>query len=301
MKGMPGCGLETATKSSPFVIYSTICTDMPSMKDCSLFKSQCSNSDNIQCQKNRPIPLPSSSITTKQIYSICKEMAMDGCDVCPIQNENSSYAECDLIGTYSKLCNAMPEMSQCAAWKLMCSSNADLPWCPQQVTGAPAMKMYFHNDIANYILFKSLVPQNNTQYAIAGIVCFLMAVFYEALQVYISFLELKWNNTSLKVTEDASKEAFGLENTLYPISIWRHAFGMSRGIQGITQAFIRGLLRTVSITLSYALMLLSMTFNVGLFIAIVIGFGFGTFVFTPMLKFYLKSADTLQYPQTGCH
>jgi hypothetical protein len=114
-------------------------------------------------------------------------------------------------------------------------------------------------------------------------------------------LELKWNNTSLKVTEDASKEAFGLENTLYPISIWRHAFGMSRGIQGITQAFIRGLLRTVSITLSYALMLLSMTFNVGLFIAIVIGFGFGTFVFTPMLKFYLKSADTLQYPQTGCH
>ena len=293
MSGMPGCALQG--KVAKFQVYATICIDMPSMKGCADYKAQCQGG-NVQCSKNPPIAVPSSSTVTKQIYSICNEMNMDGCEVCKISNANTSYSECNLLGTYAKLCTSMPDMSQCSAFKSMCSAT-DLDYCT--TTTVPSMKMYFHNDIANYVLFRDWIPRTTAQYWGAWFACFFGAVLYESLQVLNAFLELAWAPVA---TVDSKGIIFGSDFSRPSPSVWSHICGMSQGRRGIVNAALRGGMRFITATLSYALMLIAMTFNVGLFFAVITGFAVGNFVFGPMIKLHLHSLGLIEFPHSqDCH
>jgi hypothetical protein len=53
---------------------------------------------------------------------------------------------------------------------------------------------------------------------------------------------------------------------------------------------VRGLMSMLEITISYGLMLIAMTFNVGLFFSVVLGVGVGTFVFARYRPLPLRSA-----------
>jgi copper transporter 1 len=300
MSGMPGCSLQSKVQVDPFVIYATICTDMPNMRGCAAYRTQCANRDNEQCKQFPAIRVPSSATATRQIFSICNEMTMDGCDVCRISSAGATYSECDLLGTYSKLCIAMPNMSQCSDWNQMCTQSPSLDYCKVGGSNGPSMKMYFHTDISTYILFQNWVPQNTTQYVLSWFACLMAAIFYEALQVFVSFMELKWAPKLVEL--DSKGSVFGEQTTRKPISPFAHVCGISQGVPGILQSLCRAVLRMVSTTLGYALMLIAMTFNVGLFFAVIAGFGIGSFVFAPMVKLHLYSMGIVDLADSKeCH
>lgn len=151
------------------------------------------------------------------------------------------------------------------------------------------------------------MPRTYGQYLLAALACIFVAVFYEALQVFITLQELKWAKESSKADNPSHlKEAFGTESectdcTLPSTPMWKQIGGLSRGSPGVQVALCRGILRMISTTIGYALMLLSMTFNVGLFFAIVGGFGLGTFLFAPIARSATKSFDIEPSDSTGCH
>lgn len=150
MPGMPGCSLlnqclEDSTALPSFYcsnssLIADICTyDMPRMETCL----------NFTCEDCIPLPnLPTSKFATRAIFSICSEMNMDGCGNCQISSNSSTYAGCDLLGTYGQLCRAMPEMTQCKQWNQMCSASPGIKICDNNaMDSAPVMKMYFHTGI----------------------------------------------------------------------------------------------------------------------------------------------------------
>ena len=285
MKGMPGCSLRAACKTDrtkPYchenIIYAIMCQDMPMMKACQPFQ-QCTN-------VGRCDLVPKTVNTTQQIFSICNEMSMEGCNKCAVK-ESSIYAECDLVQTYSDLCLAMPKMSQCNLYDQMCNTTKDLPYCKSLNSDSnqiPKMQMFFHSAVSDYILFENWVPRTTGQYVLAWVLVFLSAVFYEALQVYAQILELHWVDTS-KESEPILSTAFGdLPEKHRSTMGVQNICGISSGIQGVKQSFFRSLLRVVSTMVGYVLMLIAMTFNIGLFFAIIAGFGTGTFVFVPIIR-----------------
>ena len=279
MPGMIGCSLRTICKGEAFCsensVYATICQDMPMMKPCQAFQ-QCS----IQS-----CGFPTSANVTKQIYSICTEMNMAGCEKCSIK-ETSTYSECDLMTVYSDLCKAMPNMSQCSMFKNLCMASPEVPFCGNGDMNteykAPVMQMFFHTGLSDYILFEQWVPRNVMQYIFAWIVVFFVAVGYEGLNVYVYIQETKWSLGN--DTKPVDLTAFG-SNVLGPKMQTVHQMcGLSNGKQGVKQSAIRAMLRMLSTLIGYTLMLIAMTFNIGLFVAIIVGFGAGTFVFAPMIK-----------------
>ncbi|KAJ2997085.1 hypothetical protein HDV02_005899 [Globomyces sp. JEL0801] len=294
MPGMPSCELQKSCASrgksdsycSPFALYATQCTDMNTMSDCSTYNKMCGSNPSValpsQCKALPLTAFPSTEKTTQLIYGICTSMTMSGCETCKIKSAEETYASCDLIGTYAKLCQAMPDMSQCQAWKSMCKATPDLPYCESTSTGSatapPEMRMYFHTGISDYVLFQTWVPRTGGQYALYWSLCFLLAIVYEALQVFVTLQEVKW-----------SQEAFS-SNSKSDTPFWVHIAGLSHGFAGFKVAVARGLLRIITSTLAYALMLVAMTFNVGLFFSVIGGFGLGTVLFAPIAKHYQASA-----------
>ena len=273
---------------------------MPSMRPCQSFMS-CSSAE--KCDL-----LPTTETVTREIYSICTEMNMAGCENCKI-GPNSTYAECDLMSTYSQLCTAMPNMSQCGEFKQMCMMNSDVAFCPSSSASpsftAPVMQMFFHFSMSDYILFEQWVPRNTAQYTLAWFLVFLAASFYEALNVFSYFQELKWGNVQQHKHDAAVDSAFGpADKRVFSTEKW-HGFsnicGLSGGSVGVQQAMLRAMLRMLSTFIGYSLMLIAMTFNVGLFIAIIVGFGVGTFCFVPMIKQSAIPALMGPVGNTECH
>ena len=150
MPGMPGCSLLKQCLEDSHTLPSSYCSNSSLIADiCTYDMPRMSACLNFTCDNCVPLPnLPTSVVATRAIFSICSEMNMDGCSNCRISSNASTYANCDLLGTYGQLCRAMPEMSQCESWNQMCSSSPGIKLCDYQgMASAPVMKMYFHTGI----------------------------------------------------------------------------------------------------------------------------------------------------------
>ncbi|KAI9331725.1 hypothetical protein BDR26DRAFT_661854 [Obelidium mucronatum] len=125
MDWMPGCAVAKVCEATPslllcnpFSLLADICRfDMPGMKSCFEYKNMCNTKDSIirQCREYPPLPyLPTTKEAKQLVQSICTEMRMDGCELCPLSNTISinGIPQCDWFTIYSGLCNAMPDMSQ---------------------------------------------------------------------------------------------------------------------------------------------------------------------------------------------
>ncbi|KAJ3189877.1 hypothetical protein HDU85_000161 [Gaertneriomyces sp. JEL0708] len=314
MKGMPGCTVRQLCADDTLFpsgelkekycnevsVLADVCySDMPNMQSCKPYTSTCGSLGNStgvlnpQCQSFPALPdLPTSAVLTKQIYSICTEMSMDGCEVCMphIRNDKSIYAECDLLGTYMNLCGAMPEMSQCGAYHTVCSGDAKSSGlCATgghggHIGGGPVMRMYFHTGFADYVLFKGWVPRNSVQYALTWLAIFVFGFLYEAWVAWYGW----YNVTRLVPAKSRSLEHVVVDSgsgssetqltgdkptvSAYP--------ARQEPRTRVRRAFIRGLAKMITVTAAYALMLIAMTFNVGLFFAVVAGLGVGAAVFS---------------------
>ncbi|TPX65572.1 hypothetical protein SpCBS45565_g05113 [Spizellomyces sp. 'palustris'] len=301
MSGMPGCAIQQQCASggvpqqycSPMSLYADICTsDMPAMGSCKTFVNMCGNSStiaptvNAQCKEatSTALPgIPTSKIATQNIKSICTEMSMPGCEQCSIPSDTAGYAQCDLLGTYSLLCKAMPDMRQCAEWKQMCAATPGLSLCSTSSNGGsndpPVMKMFFHTGIVDYVLFEKWVPRTNGQYAGTWFAVFFFGILYEAWQAFIATYEAKrLYGRSTSGSTSSSKSELVLS-----------AVDESRS-ERLKRALVRGVAKFVTATGAYALMLVAMTFNVGLFFGVVSGLAVGAAIFSEWTRAAVQAA-----------
>lgn len=162
MPSMPSCSLsKTCTNNlpqcKPFNKLGAACVDIPMMTGCNSFIKMCGDnpksSANSQCKSSNIGLIPTSAQTTQNIYAICSSMKMDGCQNCQIDSPTATYANCDLLQTYSFLCKSMPGMLQCKDYVRMCQQAPFSPYCSPNIKSSgildaiPPMKMFFHTGI----------------------------------------------------------------------------------------------------------------------------------------------------------
>ncbi|KAJ3159932.1 hypothetical protein HDU86_001196 [Geranomyces michiganensis] len=315
MSGMVGCSINTACASAgaipdpyckPVSILGDICAnDMPTMSGCSGYTSACGNSTTTSLTCAAPIPsLITSKTATQGIRSICSEMNMAGCEAaCAAKimagSSASSYAECDLLGTYAALCKSMPGMSQCAEWKTMCAATPDLTYCRADASvDAPEMKMFFHTGFTDYVLFQNWVPRTALQYFGTWLAIFVFAIAYEGWNAALITAEARL----LAATAPKTKKigSFSPTDKLSPPTTtitppWHHT-----ALARLQRAALRFVSKAVTVTAAYLLMLVAMTFNVGLFFAVVVGLGVGSALFSEWSRAAVTAAVLNEAEELCC-
>ncbi|KAF9177812.1 hypothetical protein BGZ51_003185 [Haplosporangium sp. Z 767] len=311
MPYMPGCSLykscEAASKTdqwcTPFSVLADICSlDMPNMRDCKNYVALCGTATN-KTSAARPAicskaPMITAFPTTKNasalVIDICTEMDMAGCERCPKPAPGAYAADCDTLGTYAILCKAMPDMHQCATWKSMCSASSDTAsilefqsseYCAAGVgspdMNPPAMRMYFHLGFADYVLFENWVPRNQSQYIGTWFALFFITIFFQIVSTYHTALEAQWaEENAYEAANSKSDSTVSLSANNWILVHWVHLWRQPWTMREAKQNLIRAFLTFVETTLGYALMLVTMTFNVPLFFAVIVGLTVGSVIFS---------------------
>lgn len=132
------------------------------------------------------------------------------------------------------------------------------------------MKMWFHSDVKSVILFDEW--RTNSVGGIIGsmVGIFLMAMFYEGLKYYREYLFRKsYATTNFSCISSPGDGPKAL--TSPPVALRKRMLSSAH----LMQTF----LHVVQVTLSYFLMLVFMTYNIWLCIAVVLGAATGFFIF----------------------
>jgi len=201
---------------------------------------------------------------------------------------------CDPLVKYSNLCRAMPGMQACNDWDAFCHKVPNWPLCKDSPGNViPEMKMFFHFGIVDYILFESWVPYDELTYVISLVAVFFMALLHEGFKVVKVNIEARWKLTAKY--EPLSRNSSSIINSKTHITINYAPFEWKRD-------FLRAVYRTIDVTFHFFLMLVAMTFNVGLFLAVILGYGTGHLVFSRLSKPQVISGGTLAgLEEETCH
>eukprot|EP00210_Caulerpa_lentillifera_P003593 g3428.t1 len=271
---------------------STLCEDMPLMTGCRTYESLCTEGSVIeQCTQQGPIPwAPKTMKTQRDIIDACSSHYMPQCGQCPSQGAACAQT----LSTMAELCYTMPSMSFCRDYRRFCSATNDAfgSFCDLDSNDyLPPMRMYFHTGQRDIILFREWIPESTTGYVLSFFAVVIMGILVQALKALRTKLEGYWHrriiaekkgdcpicvqNRPGQDCDPACQEQCGdkcgqdstLSNpTTNPQSI-------------VKRNTIRAILTSVTAIFDFALMLVAMTFNVGLFIAVITGLAIGVFVF----------------------
>ena len=264
MGSMSGCAVWDQCKAGggargsvcdAFSLLLRLCTEMPNMPACANLKALCINGTSVQACFLEPVLLqhmPTVSQAQAGALQTCRMMPkMTACGAC------SANACHDPLTTLSHLCQAMPSMVPCGGWEAWCRQPGGVDLLPAFCVGVPPisgggvpMRMYFHTGWRDYILFESWVPTSLGTYlaAIAG--------------VTLGGVVSAWLRGLRALQEERA---------------WRRRRpGADHVLRTNAE---RAAIVVASTVVDYALMLVAMTFNVGLFFAVCIGLGLGTLVF----------------------
>jgi len=265
MANMPSCAINTICKNKqfaaqkycrPFSILKEVCSDM-GMNGCQDYMCMCMQNTTVVKECNTPVlPLPDSALAVKYIDQICMSMPMPDCDRCPTPR---NLAKCDVLPVYSDLCKSMPTMEQCSLWTEICALVPNWPICSEG-SDKPLMKMFFHWGIFDYVLIEKWVPNDTLAFIGTWLAVFAMAILYEGVRVFRFKCEQNWQPKypeSLSLNSEKS-EQLELQPKLRRIT---PPFRFGVDVPG-------ALLHTLEVALSFILMLVAMTFNVALFLAI---------------------------------
>jgi len=268
-----------------FSILMELCNDMQMGSYCNAYQSMCVSGTAIKECETKYLPFPKSKEMVGLIQNICSDMDMAGCEQCT----GKGSTPCDVLVVYSQLCQSMPDMNQCSDWNNICALVPSWPICSQSGgTFPPEMRMYFHSGIMDYVLFKNWVPRTDLEYAGTWVAIFLMAVLFDVFRLIKQKLEQQWvvdvdesetsesNASSINTPQNCHEELEPLspssrkESRIPPFRLQRD--------------LLRGVLSFLETGWSLALMLVAMTFNIGLFLALCAGAGvsallFGRFLF----------------------
>eukprot|EP01132_Coremiostelium_polycephalum_P001229 gene1229-1552_t len=111
--------------------------------------------------------------------------------------------------------------------------------------------MYFHHGISEVILFREWVPTTESQFMVSCFIVFVIALLFEMIRGWRVSLEKKWQST-ISIPRGSSYPPF-----IFKVDV------------------TRGVLNGVELGISYLLMFIAMTYNIGLFVSLVIGFIIG--------------------------
>jgi hypothetical protein len=163
-------------------------------------------------------------------------------------------------------------MNQCLEFKQMCAGSSDSlaisSFCsldPSSRRTPPSMKMFFHFGFSEYVLFQDWIPRDGLEYYGTILVLILISILYEFLLAYYTVLEATWG--------------LNIGVAVYPYAISGQARSGSIRIAATRFGF-----KFLSSTIGYALMLVTMTFNVGLYFAVVLGLAIGHVLFVGLAK-----------------
>jgi copper transporter 1 len=187
----------------------------------------------------------------------------------------------------------MPDMPQCIAWEMICEKVGDWAICTDTPGNIIAeMRMYFHWEINDYILFENWIPYDPLTYAISLIAVFFMALLHEGFKVVKINVEARWQ---MKASYEPLPGNSSLNSTSYTKSrgtLYFAPFDWRRDV-------LRSIFRTIDIALHFFIMLVVMAFNAGLFIAVVLGYGLGHLAFSRLSKPQYVTGETLDVE--SCH
>ncbi|CAI7996638.1 High affinity copper uptake protein 1 [Geodia barretti] len=132
------------------------------------------------------------------------------------------------------------------------------------------MMMFFHfsKDIPHF-LFESWSVQTTEELVGAIVFSFALAVVYEGLKTVRNMVAKKTKHFLYQPNQEKSKISMELDAPVIKcrrIKLW-------------LMRVVLALMRTVEIGLAYILMLLAMTYNGWLFLSVILGAGFGFFIF----------------------
>mmetsp|Transcript_22791 Transcript_22791/g.56278 ORF Transcript_22791/g.56278 Transcript_22791/m.56278 type:complete len:395 (-) Transcript_22791:220-1404(-) len=256
---------------------------MGDLPQCSKFKSLCAPTLTAvaQCSRMEGVPhLVSTDAASSAVQALCTEMpGMSDCkkcalNVCP-----------DPLQTLSDLCLSMP-MGGCNGWTAMCDSHPDglEAYCGADTGGtcSGVMEMYFHTGMQDYVLFKGWVPCSPGRYWLSLLAITLASTAVGFVKAFRLRLEHRWS-----VQEDGMSE--GLLGGQGSETDQQAAAPRTKSLDSVgylpetrqqwRENAARGLLSGFVLFLDYALMLLAMTFNIGIILAVVAGNMLGTLLF----------------------
>lgn len=149
------------------------------------------------------------------------------------------------------------------------------------------MAMFFHTGNCEYILFEGVQTKSVAGMVGACVIIFILAVLYEGLKVFREYL-LKRALVSGSKYQEVTIGTKGLSSVSDPqvkssngVSLdYKPKENQSIGIRMISGSHLtQTLLHVIQVFVSYCLMLVFMTYNVWLCIAIILGAGAGYFFF----------------------
>lgn len=287
MSWMPGCSVWETCKAGKapqaglycddFNVLAALCLDMPGMAGCTSYRTLCKAGSLVpQCGRFPGVPrLPTTAAARGAVLSSCADHAMPSCGSC-------SATVCpDPLQSLADMCREMPGMSACAGYNSFCSATADTfgGYCGPLATDVflPPMKMYFHQRLDELILWRTWRPASNGQYVGSIIAILLMGVVAQAARIAKGMFNANW---LAHETDAGGCKCNAEEPEPLPRMWW-----LPSGAQ-LYQNAVRAALSAVTLTLDFFLMLVAMTFNVGLFTAVIVGYVIGTFLFSHVIEAY---------------
>uniref|UniRef100_A0A6S8KSC7 Copper transport protein n=2 Tax=Dunaliella tertiolecta TaxID=3047 RepID=A0A6S8KSC7_DUNTE len=301
MPDMPGCSLweackENKVKSSnevcnSMVVLATICEDMPGMGGCKTYNTMCGDDSVIrQCDERAPVRrMPTWAKTREAMFEMCEDHPMEQCDDC---TESSCP---DPLASLSGACKDMPDMSQCTMYDRWCQANDDGQlsyYCEEgggSSSGLPSMLMYFHKRVSETVLWPEWVPRTNGDYAGTIVAVFFFGIFSIGIKTGVSLMSIYWKSQAPLPTSKYTLDSGACHNLPWWIprshQWWQNA--------------IKSVLMGISILLDYWNMLIAMTFNVGLFCAVILGYVLGVFFFASFPENYAMHLQMMTPPKTS--
>lgn len=291
------------------------------------------------CKMNSPLKyLPTTWQVTDALRGICQSHPMKGCETCD-SNFNCG-TDFDNWGTLSKLCQAMPTMQGCSEWRGLCDSGLHEmgAFCRENSEMLmPMMRMYFHTGISDIVLFYHWVPRTTGQYIATVFAILVMGIAWNGLKLVRQLRDKKLAAHMYALKEERHKrlaKKSGLDRSCCNVISHNRPIeksqsseesfcnndvevnvSMSKEISARPPSLIvfglllleRGVLAGFDLFVAYLLMLIAMTFNVGLFISVLVGHSLGVMIFTVFPTFYdplPDSPDALQlatFEESCCH
>jgi len=272
---------DTGPYCNWFSLYKESCTEMR-MPPCADLIEMCQSGSVVNQCKMDILNLPKTGDMHKNNSYMCNQMpGMTGC----------SCTDCSDLEMYGELCKEMQGGPGCYAWSIFCQKIPDWTICSNSPGDIiPVMRMYFHWGFYDVILFKDWIPYNALTYAISLICVFFISVIHEGYKVLKINMELRWKiNSKYETIRDTSTV-----NSQPALSLAYGPFDWKRD-------GIRALYRTIDVAFHFFIMLIAMTFNGGLFIAVVLGYGAGSLIFSRLSKPQTISGSSLSKKIYNCH